>query len=90
MKMISTRHNSESACLKPLIVSDGENTFNVLENDCPQTLVNAEFSGESLSTSAVRLFWESFSFSEEVAEYTQSVECVVQFCITEDCAPAEC
>ena len=71
-------------------MSDGSSLFKVVKNDCPEKLVNAEFLGDNLSNSAVKLFWESFSFSEDSGEHTQSVECLVKFCITENCSPNEC
>lgn len=71
-------------------VTDGSNSFNVFENDCPQAIINAGFSGDAVSTTEVKLFWESFSFSEESGQHTQTVECNVQFCITEQCAPNKC
>jgi len=71
-------------------VTDGSKSFNVFENDCPQAIINAGFSGEAVSTTEVKLFWESFSFSEESGQHTQTVECTVQFCITEECAPNNC
>ena len=76
--------------IKECSVSDESRSFNVIEDSCPSPLVNAQNFDDRITSSELKVSWDSFSFTEDSGEHNQSVECVVAFCITDECEIAEC
>jgi len=72
-------------------VASEDKSYNVIESTCGDADVSSTMhSEEKFQQTRVRWSWTSFSFVEEVKDSTQTVTCMLKFCLAKDVQDGNC